>query len=157
MCDIRGATQDTHVNILCVSQLTVFCYSTGQNSGGTGQQPAAPAGSTSTAEVVSDCPAELILAFLKQDQQLQWPPQALKQGLTCTMELSQLTIALPGTSKACTVLAITNNLLSTLYSWQLVWQPASKALTATSATGAVLLNSTGEGQHSVAIVHAKVS
>lgn len=60
------------------------------------------------------------------------------------MELSQLSIALPGSNRVCTVMSITNNLLSILYSWQLLWQPASKALRATNATGAQLLNSTGD-------------
>jgi hypothetical protein len=58
------------------------------------------------------------------------------------MELSQLSVALPGTNQVCTVLSITNNLLSTLYSWQLVF--TSKGLAPSSATGAVLLNNTGE-------------
>jgi hypothetical protein len=59
------------------------------------------------------------------------------------MELSQLSFVLPGTNRVCTVLGVTNNLLSILYSWQLVFQPGSKGLTATAATGALLLNSTG--------------
>jgi hypothetical protein len=62
------------------------------------------------------------------------------------MELSQLTLALPGTNRVCTVLSITNNLLSILYSWQLVWQPASQELAATAASRAVLLNGTGLGK-----------
>jgi hypothetical protein len=61
------------------------------------------------------------------------------------MELSQLSVALPGTNQVCTVLGITNNLLSTLYSWQLVF--TSKGLAPSSATGAVLLNSTGEAHY----------
>jgi len=118
-----------------------------------------------TAET-ADCPAELILQFLHRSEQgppplpgtaprqptgdptnsLAWPPPALKQGLTCTMELSQLSVAVPGTDRVCTVLSIRNNLLSILYSWQLVWQPGSEGLTATSASGAVLLNNTGLGK-----------
>lgn len=118
-------------------------------------------------DVAADCPAELILQFLQQSEQgppplplpgtapkqptggptnsLAWPPPALKQGLTCTMELSQLSVAVPGTDRVCTVLSIRNNLLSILHSWQLVWQPR-EGLTATSASGAVLLNNTGLGK-----------
>lgn len=116
--------------------------------------------------LATDCPAELILGLIKNSRDLQlqpraaseaqslarrppdaaalpiWPPPALQQGLSCTMELSQLSVALPGSNKVCTVLSITNNLLSTLYSWQLVY--TSQGLTPSSATGAVLLNSTGE-------------
>lgn len=61
-----------------------------------------------------------------------------------TLELSQLSFVLPGTNSLCTVLGVTNNLLSILHSWQLVFQPGSKGLTAAAATGALLLNSTGE-------------
>lgn len=104
-----------------------------------------------------DCPSELILSLLRRLHQdatsagqpspppvFPWPPPALRQGLTCTMEVSQLSVSLPGSNRVCTVLSISNNLLSTLYSWQLIWQPAGSAgLTAVAATGAIMLNNTG--------------
>jgi hypothetical protein len=58
------------------------------------------------------------------------------------MELSQLSVAVLGTNKVCTVLGITNNLFSILHSWQLVWQ--QRGLVGEQATRATLLNSTGE-------------
>lgn len=152
--------------------LTLTCLSrAGQD---TASQPAAPPnGSSRASEILTDCPAELVLALLKQSRELKvtklvssnqasssggsqeslsagqpgafpWPPPALKQGLACTMELSQLSVAVPGTNKVCTVLGITNNLLSILHSWQLVWQ--QRGMVGEQATRATLLNSTGEMQ-----------
>jgi hypothetical protein len=164
--------QSTHLSILRAGQ-------------DTGSQPAAgpnAADSSAPKQILTDCPAELVLALLKQSRELKvttsassnqasgsssgsqegppsgqpgallWPPPALKQGLACTMELSQLSVAVPGTNQVCTVLGITNNLLSTLHSWQLVWQ--QRGMVGEQATRATLLNSTGEVQPRSSWAHA---
>jgi hypothetical protein len=76
--------------------------------------------------------------------QLTWPPPALKQGLTCTLELSQLSVALPGTDTVCSVLRISNNLAVQVHSWQLVWQvPDGSLATAAAPMGATLVGGGG--------------
>jgi hypothetical protein len=73
-----------------------------------------------------------------------WPPAAQQQGLTCTLEVSHLATALPGSKHICNVLRIKNNLLSVLHSWQMVWQMQSAdALAAVGVDGAMLTDSRG--------------
>lgn len=76
-----------------------------------------------------------------------WPPAAIKQGLTCTMEVSHLAAALPGSADVCNVILIKNNLMSVLYSWQLMWESATgPGLEAVAADGDVLITSSGAGE-----------
>ncbi len=76
-----------------------------------------------------------------------WPPRAPKQGLACTVEVSQLAVALPGSSTACGALSIRNNLLSVLHSWQLQFRPARDGgLVPADADGALLIPAPEEGE-----------
>jgi hypothetical protein len=79
----------------------------------------------------------------QQQQQLSvWPPEPLRSGLTCTMEVSHLAVAMPGSADVCSAFRIKNNLMSALYSWQLVWEPgAAGGLLAAGADGAVAIAS----------------
>ncbi|WIA28811.1 hypothetical protein OEZ86_011340 [Tetradesmus obliquus] len=71
-----------------------------------------------------------------------WPPEPLRSGLTCTMEVSHLAVAMPGSAHVCSAFRIKNNLMSALYSWQLVWEPgAAGGLLAAGADGAVVISS----------------
>lgn len=66
------------------------------------------------------------------------------------MEVSHLAAALPGSADVCNVILIRNNLLSVLYSWQLMWDLETKGgLEAVAADGNVLITSTGSGGQSL--------
>jgi hypothetical protein len=86
------------------------------------------------------------------------------------MEVSHLAVAMPGSADVCSAFRIKNNLMSALYSWQLVWEPgAAGGLAAAGADGAVVIASdTGASagtamnmQHSTLIIlkrnHSKYS
>lgn len=62
------------------------------------------------------------------------------------MEVSHLAAALPGSKDVCNIILIRNNLLSVLYSWQLMWDSGTEpGFEAVAADGDVLITSSGTG------------
>jgi hypothetical protein len=94
------------------------------------------------------CDAQLLEQLQSLPPSRLWPPPAAKDGMACTLEVSYLALALPGSPTLCIVARLQNNVQSPLSSWQLVGEFRSAPdLGLTSATGAELLSQGNGGFH----------